>query len=100
MTTRDQPDPTASVYGISVAAQLTGTGTQNLRAYEKAGLITPERTAGGNRLYSQHDITRLNHITQLLDQGLNLAGIAMVLDLEATNQQLRDQHPRNRDKEK
>lgn len=83
------PDPTAGVYAISIAADLVGTGVQNLRAYEKAGLVTPQRTPGGNRLYSQADIDRLRQITALLDQGLNLAGITMVLDLRDENHQLR-----------
>jgi DNA-binding transcriptional MerR regulator len=70
------------VYGISVAARLVGTGVQNLRAYERAGLLEPSRTSGGTRLYSQDDIDRLRRIDALLRAGLNLAGIAMVLSLE------------------
>jgi MerR family transcriptional regulator/heat shock protein HspR len=76
------PAPDHGVYGISVAAGLVGTGVQNLRAYEKAGLIEPSRTTGGTRLYSQDDIDRLRRIDALLRSGLNLAGIAMVLSLE------------------
>ncbi len=85
------PVSAAGVYAISVAAVLVGTGVQNLRAYEKAGLIEPDRTPGGTRLYSQDDISRLKSITDLLDQGLNLAGIAMVLQLQAENRHLRAQ---------
>jgi MerR family transcriptional regulator/heat shock protein HspR len=70
------------VYGISVTAELVGTGVQNLRLYERRGLLTPSRTDGGTRLYSQADVDRLSRITALLDAGLNLAGIAMVLDLQ------------------
>jgi MerR family transcriptional regulator/heat shock protein HspR len=70
------------VYAISVAARLVGTGVQNLRAYERAGLLEPSRTSGGTRLYSQDDIDRLRRIDALLRAGLNLAGIAMVLALE------------------
>ncbi len=70
------------VYGISVAAGLVGTGVQNLRLYERRGLLEPSRTEGGTRLYSRNDVTRLNRITELLDAGLNLAGVAMVLDLQ------------------
>ena len=70
------------VYGISVTAELVGTGVQNLRLYERRGLLTPVRTAGGTRLYSRDDVARLTRITALLDAGLNLAGIAMVLDLQ------------------
>lgn len=70
------------VYGISVTAELVGTGVQNLRLYERRGLLTPSRTTGGTRLYSRDDVARLVRITDLLDAGLNLAGIAMVLDLQ------------------
>lgn len=70
------------VYGISVTAELVGTGVQNLRLYERRGLLTPGRTAGGTRLYSRDDVARLGRITELLDAGLNLAGVAMVLDLQ------------------
>jgi len=87
----DQPPPGQGVYGIGVAADLIGTGIQNLRAYERAGLVLPERTAGGNRLYSSEDLVRLRRIQALLAQGLNLAGIAQVLELQDDNQRLRDQ---------
>ena len=85
----DRPDPTRGVYGISVAAELVGTGVQNLRVYERRGLVEPARTDGGTRLYSDADIERLRRIAMLLGEGLNLAGIAMVLDLEADNARLR-----------
>jgi MerR family transcriptional regulator/heat shock protein HspR len=77
------------VFGISVVADLVGTGVQNLRAYERRGLVEPARTAGGTRLYSEADVSRLRRIAELLAGGLNLAGIAMVLDLEADNARLR-----------
>jgi DNA-binding transcriptional MerR regulator len=77
------------VYGISVAAELTGLGVQNLRLYEARGLLRPARTDGGTRRYSPDDLDRLHRIGELLKAGLNLAGIGMVLDLEAENQQLR-----------
>ncbi len=83
------PDPNRGVYGISVAAELVGTGVQNLRAYERRGLLDPDRTDGGTRRYSENDLTRLRRIGELLDAGLNLAGISMVLDLEADNARLR-----------
>jgi DNA-binding transcriptional MerR regulator len=82
------------VYGISVAAAMVGTGVQNLRAYEKAGLVSPDRTPGGTRLYSGEDIARLHRITELLDAGLNLSGIGMVLDLQDDNARLRAQSER------
>lgn len=77
------------VYGISVAAELVGTGVQNLRLYEARGLLQPERTEGGTRRYSANDLDRLRRISDLLKAGLNLAGIGMVIDLEAQNTKLR-----------
>ena len=71
-----------------MAAELVGTGSQNLRAYERHGLIEPARTGGGTRRYSSDDLDRLRRIGELLDAGLNLAGIALVLHLEADNAQL------------
>ncbi|MDT4957812.1 MAG: MerR family transcriptional regulator, heat shock protein HspR [Pseudonocardiales bacterium] len=82
-------DPSRGVYGISVAAELVGMGTQNLRLYERRGLLEPDRTGGGTRRYSSEDVERLRRIGELLDAGLNLAGIAAVLDLEEANAQLR-----------
>jgi MerR family transcriptional regulator, heat shock protein HspR len=92
MTEINEPPGLAAqrgVYGISVAADLVGTGVQNLRAYERRGLVEPARTPGGTRLYSELDLQRLRRITELLAAGLNLSGIALVLDLEADNAQLR-----------
>jgi MerR family transcriptional regulator/heat shock protein HspR len=88
-TGRPEPDPALGVYGISVAAELVGTGVQNLRAYEARGLLEPERTEGGTRRYSANDLDRLRRIGDLLEAGLNLAGIAMVMDLQDENTQLR-----------
>jgi DNA-binding transcriptional MerR regulator len=79
------------VYGISVAAELVGMGVQNLRAYEARGLLEPDRTEGGTRRYSAEDLDRLRRIGDLLDAGLNLAGISMVLELEDQNSELRQQ---------
>ena len=86
-----EPGRTRGVYGISVAADLVGTGVQNLRAYEARGLLSPVRTAGGTRRYSADDLDRLRRIGDLLDAGLNLAGIAMVMQLQDENHQLREQ---------
>jgi len=77
------------VYAISVAAELVGMGTQTLRLYERRGLLDPARTEGGTRRYSEHDLGRLRRIGELLDAGLNLAGAALVLDLESDNARLR-----------
>ncbi|MFT4166293.1 MAG: MerR family transcriptional regulator [Microlunatus sp.] len=83
------PDHRTAVYGITVAAGLVGTGVQNLRAYERAGLVDPHRTGGGTRLYSQEDIERLTEVQVLLRRGLNLVGIAMVFELREDNRRLR-----------
>jgi MerR family transcriptional regulator/heat shock protein HspR len=84
-----QPDSDRGVYGITDAADLVGTGVQNLRLYEARGLIEPARTNGGTRRYSANDVDRLRRISELLQAGLNLAGIAMVMVLETENAQLR-----------
>ncbi len=83
-----QPDPDRGLYGITVAAELVGTGPQNLRQYEARGLLTPHRTTGGTRRYSDNDLERLRDIASLLDAGLNLAGIEMVLALRTANSEL------------
>ena len=89
-TSGREPLPRAgrALYAISVAAQLAGTGQQNIRLYETRGLLMPARTSGGTRQYSDADIAVLLHIGELLEQGLNLAGIAKVLELEAANARL------------
>ncbi|MFT4263877.1 MAG: MerR family transcriptional regulator [Nocardioides sp.] len=84
-----ESDSARALFGISVTAELVGTGVQNLRAYERRGLLEPRRTPGGTRLYSQDDLTRLRRITTLLASGLNLAGVEAVLALEAENAVLR-----------
>jgi MerR family transcriptional regulator/heat shock protein HspR len=76
------------VYGTAVASELSGLGAQTLRLYEKRGLLTPARTSGGTRRYSDDDLERLQRIAELIDQGVNLAGIAQILDLETKNSQL------------
>jgi len=77
------------VYAISVAAELTGAGVQNLRVYERRGLVRPSRTDGRTRRYSEEDLDRVRRVLILLGKGLNLAGIALVLDLEDDNERLR-----------
>ena len=76
------------VYGISVAAELSGIPVQSLRLYEQRGLLTPARTAGGTRRYSDDDLVRLQRITELLADGVNVAGIGQILDLQDRNTQL------------
>ena len=70
------------MFAISVAADMVAMEIQNLRVYERHGLVDPDRTAGGTRRYSQDDIERLHRIRDLLAAGLNLAGVARVLELE------------------
>ena len=77
------------VFAISVAAEMVSMQIQNLRVYERRGLLEPDRTEGGTRLYSQEDIDTLHRIRELLAEGLNLAGIARVLALEEEIRRLR-----------
>lgn len=78
----------APVYVISVAAELTGVHPQTLRNYERAGLIAPSRSRGGNRRYSDADLTRIERIVELTSTGLPLEGVRRVLDLERRLQEL------------
>src|SRR6201994_2060544 len=73
------------VYGISVAAELSGVAVQSLRLYERYGLLAPARSDGGTRRYSPDDLARLQRISALVDAGVNLAGIARILSLEDDN---------------
>jgi len=91
MVRQADSDPARGVYGISVAADLVGNAPQNLRLYEARGLVTPARSQGGTRLYSENDLERLRVIGQLLENGLNLAGVNMVLDLQAANERLQEE---------
>ena len=70
------------VYAISVAASLAGLHPQTLRQYDRLGLVVPTRVGGRNRLYSANDIARLREIADLSAQGLSLAGIRRVLELQ------------------
>ena len=72
-----------AVYVISVAAELAGLHPQTLRIYERKGLVDPARTGGGSRRYSDDDIAQLRRIQELTAEGLNLAGVQRVLELEA-----------------
>lgn len=85
------PSPERGLYSISVAAELTGIGPQTLRLYETKGLVDPARTDGGTRRYSDQDIRRIQRIAELTAIGLNLAGVGLVLELEAENDLLREQ---------
>ena len=82
-------DDRRALYVISVAAELAGMHPQTLRIYERRGLLTPARTTGGNRRYSDADIARLLRITELAATGMNLEGIRHVMTLEAEVVRLR-----------
>jgi MerR family transcriptional regulator/heat shock protein HspR len=76
------------VYGISVAAELSGVGPQTLRLYEERGLLSPTRSPGGTRRYSDDDLVRLERITALLAEGVNVAGVGHILNLQDRNTEL------------
>ena len=76
-------DQERAVYIISVAAELAGVHPQTLRIYERKGLLSPARTAGNSRRYSERDIARLRAIQQLTRRGINLAGVKMIIELQA-----------------
>lgn len=79
------PASDRGVYGISVAAELSGIKEQSLRLYEREGLVTPARSKGGTRRYSADDLARLARIRELVDAGVNLTGIERILGLEDRN---------------
>jgi MerR family transcriptional regulator/heat shock protein HspR len=85
---RNEGDERA-IYIISVAAELAGVHPQTLRVYERKGLVQPSRTQGNTRRYSQSDIDRLRRITELTNEGINLAGVLKVMELENENERLR-----------
>ena len=96
----NEQDRNRPLYMIGVAAQLAGMHPQTLRAYEQKGLVTPQRTRGNTRMYSQADIERLELINELTDEGINLAGVIRILDLEGRlaerDRELDDLHRRVR----
>jgi len=84
------PDDETPVFVISVAAQLAGMHAQTLRQYDRLGLVSPSRTRGGGRRYSARDVTLLREVQRLSqDEGVSLAGIQRILDLEHQVQALR-----------
>src|SRR5689334_25214077 len=85
----DRAERTRALYVISVAAELAGLHPQTLRIYERKGLVDPARTGGGSRRYSDADIAQLRRIQELTSEGLNLAGVQRVLELEAEVVRLR-----------
>ncbi|GAB3248183.1 hypothetical protein GCM10027425_04480 [Alteromonas gracilis] len=92
------PGPRVPVYVISVAAELTGLHPQTLRTYDRIGLVSPDRTGGGGRRYSLHDIEQLRVVAELTSEGIGLEGVRRILELQnqiaalqARNAELRDQ---------
>ncbi|QUR66103.1 heat shock protein transcriptional repressor HspR [Mycobacterium spongiae] len=82
---KNSPRQDARTFLISVAAELAGMHAQTLRTYDRLGLVSPSRTAGGGRRYSQHDVELLRQVQRLSqDEGVNLAGIKRIIEL--TNQ--------------
>ena len=80
----------APVFVISVAAQLAGMHAQTLRQYDRLGLVTPGRTPGGGRRYSPRDVALLREVQRLSQEdGVNLAGIKRIIDLESQVEALR-----------
>ena len=90
-------DPAMPVYGIAVAAQLSGVPEASLRLFEAKGLVTPARSDGGTRRYSDDDLERIRRVTGLRVEGINIVGIRRVLDLEDENAGLRDELADGRD---
>src|SRR3954466_13865201 len=76
------PGPTAPVYVISVAAELTGLHPQTLRQYDRVGLVSPGRTGGGGRRYSLRDIELLREVAELTASGISIEGVRRILELE------------------
>jgi MerR family transcriptional regulator/heat shock protein HspR len=81
-------DPGRGLFSISVAAELTGLHPHTLRLYEQEGLLAPARSPGGARRYSTDDIDRLHQITALTTDGVNLAGVRRILQLQEQMRQL------------
>lgn len=81
-------DPHRGLFSISVAAELAGLHPQTLRIWEREGLVEPSRSAGNTRRYSPRDIDRLQEIAALTADGLNLAGVRRVLELQQETRRL------------
>lgn len=91
MARKNRPDEDTPVYVISIAAELAGMHAQTLRQYDRLGLVTPQRTRGGGRRYSPRDVDRLREVQRLSqDEGISLAGIQRIMELEHQVQALRE----------
>jgi len=88
-------DPDAPIFVISVAAQLAGMHPQTLRQYDRLGLVIPGRASGRGRRYSARDVASLREVQRLSqEEGVNLAGIKRILELEYELRSLREQGQR------
>lgn len=87
--------PSIPLYSIAVAAQLVELPEATLRLFESKGILTPARSAGGTRRYSDNDIGRLQRAAELRNAGLNIVGIVRVLDLQDENAELRSERERD-----
>jgi MerR family transcriptional regulator/heat shock protein HspR len=85
---------TRGLYVISVAAELAGVHPQTLRIYERKGLLSPERTSGRSRRYSDEDIALLQRIQELTNEGISLLGVQRILALEQELQVARERAAR------
>ncbi len=81
-------NPHEALYVISIAAELAGVHPQTLRVYERKGLVLPQRTEGNTRRYSEEDIDRLRKIQELTQEGINLAGVIRIIELESQLEEL------------
>jgi MerR family transcriptional regulator/heat shock protein HspR len=89
-----RPPSDQANYVISVAAELAGVHPQTLRVYERKGLVQPQRTQGNSRRYSEQDIDLLRRIQELTDEGINLAGVTRILELEHDLNRAKDRYQR------
>jgi MerR family transcriptional regulator, heat shock protein HspR len=89
-----RPTSDQANYVISVAAELAGVHPQTLRVYERKGLVQPQRTQGNSRRYSEQDIDLLRRIQELTDEGINLAGVTRILELEHDLNRAKDRYQR------
>jgi MerR family transcriptional regulator/heat shock protein HspR len=89
-------DESRAVFMISVAAELAEMHPQTLRIYEARGLIRPRRSPKNTRLYSYEDVERLRRIQRMTEEGLNLAGVETVLELESQIERMRTEMSRMR----
>jgi len=80
---REQGDEELALYVISIAAQLSGLHPQTLRQYDRMGLVSPSRAQGRGRRYSLRDIALLRNVSRMVSEGINLAGIKRIIELES-----------------